>query len=116
MGWAWLNAKVRLSVGLWGWKEKQALLLKLICHSEYAAAVLHYQCMSRPTATVDSLVYKAQECGLSLLGCVCTCVAIMFLVSFSEMTGLKMNTDKNVKVITKSILLLYHLYIFYLKK
>lgn len=53
-GWAWLNAKVRLSVGLWGWKEKQALLLKWICHIEYAAAVLHYQCMSSPT--VDSLV------------------------------------------------------------
>lgn len=47
VGWAGLNAKVRLSVGLWGWKEKQAQPLKWICPSEYAAAVLqHYQCMS----------------------------------------------------------------------
>lgn len=42
-----------LSVGLWGWKKMLALLLKSICQSEYATAVLRYQCMSSPA--VDCL-------------------------------------------------------------
>lgn len=49
------KSKVRLSQGLWGWKEEQTLLKKC-CDSEYAAAMLYYQCMSSPTATLHSLV------------------------------------------------------------
>lgn len=55
-----------LFVGLWGWKEMLALLLKSICQSEYAAAVLPYQCMSSPA--VDSLTL---DWGLMLPGWVC---------------------------------------------
>lgn len=56
VGWSWLNAKVRLSVGV---EREAGTAHKLICHNEYVAAVLHYQCMSSPTATVDSLVQNA---------------------------------------------------------
>lgn len=42
--------------GAVGVERKAGAAHKLICHTEYVAAVLHYQCMSSPTATVDSLV------------------------------------------------------------
>lgn len=78
VGWAWLNAKVRLSEGLWGWKEKQALLLKC-CHSEYAAAALHYQCMSSPTASLVSLVWHVVWFVLALVSLCVNCVPVAMM-------------------------------------
>lgn len=60
-------------------KEIKWLLQLKCCHSEYGAAVLHYQCMNSTNATLDGKVCTKYDVGFTAWVCANVCMSVFYV-------------------------------------